>query len=65
VRRGKPPGWPLSYPDFWTTLAKVATPWYPGVRFDDVWLSDPRPGVAGISNWLSGKLKKKPGVGRS
>jgi predicted ATP-grasp superfamily ATP-dependent carboligase len=65
VRRGKPPGWPLPYPDFWTTLAKVAMPWYPGVRFDDVWLSDLRPGIAGISNWLSGKLKTKSGVGRS
>jgi predicted ATP-grasp superfamily ATP-dependent carboligase len=65
VRRGKPPGWPLPYPDFWTTLAKVAMPWYPGVRFDDVWLSDLRPGVAGVSNWLSGKIKKKSAVGRS
>jgi len=65
VRRGKPPGWPLPYPDFLTTLAKVAMPWYPGVRFDDIWLSDPRPGIAGISNWFSSKLKKKPAMSRS
>ncbi len=59
VRRGKPRGWPLPYPNFWTTLAKVAVPWYPGVRFDDIWLSDPRPGAAGIANWFSEKLKTR------
>ncbi|MCU1299609.1 MAG: hypothetical protein JWO91_3887 [Acidobacteriaceae bacterium] len=65
VRRGKPIGWPLPYPNLWTTVAKVAMPWYPGVRFDDVWLSDPRPGFAGISNWFSGKFNKRQGVSRS
>ena len=52
VRNGKPEDWPGKYPEFWSTLAKVAIPWYPGMRYDDVWLSDLRPGVEQIKNWF-------------
>ncbi len=52
VRSGRPENWPYQYPEFWSTLAKVAIPWYPGMRYDDVWLSDPRPGWAQLTNWF-------------
>ncbi len=52
VRKGKPANWPAEYPEFWSTLAKIAVPWYPGMRYDDVWLSDLRPGLAQIKNWF-------------
>lgn len=52
VRRGRPENWPGEYPEFWSTLAKVAVPWYPGMHYDDVWLSDPRPGLAQLKNWF-------------
>jgi predicted ATP-grasp superfamily ATP-dependent carboligase len=52
VRKGRPANWPVEYPEFWSTLAKVAVPWYPGMRYDDVWLSDLRPGLAQIKNWF-------------
>jgi predicted ATP-grasp superfamily ATP-dependent carboligase len=52
LRNGKPANWPGEYPDFWSTLAKVAIPWYPGMRYDDVWFSDLRPGVEQIRNWF-------------
>jgi hypothetical protein len=42
------------------TLVKMAVPWYPGVRYDDISLSDPRPGMAEISNWFRVRLKQKP-----
>jgi predicted ATP-grasp superfamily ATP-dependent carboligase len=58
VRKGKPPNWPGEYPGFWSTLAKVAMPWYPGMRYDDLWLSDPRPGAAQIMNWFRVRRKK-------
>ena len=52
VFAGKPPGWPRPYPSFLLTLLKVSVPWYPGMRYDDLWLSDPRPGVAGLAHWF-------------
>jgi predicted ATP-grasp superfamily ATP-dependent carboligase len=52
VRKGKPPGWPAEYPGFWSTLMKVAVPWYPGMHYDDLWLTDPRPALAQIQNWF-------------
>ena len=52
LRRGKPPDWPMKYPGFWGTLAKIAVPWTPGMRYDDVWLSDFRPGWAQLKNWF-------------
>lgn len=58
VWHGKPRNWPGEYPRFWSTLAKVAVPWYPGMRYDDLWLSDPRPGAAQIMNWFRVRRKK-------
>ncbi len=52
LRAGPPLGWPIAYPNFWTSLVTMAVPWLPGVCYDDVWLSDLRPGIAGISNWF-------------
>jgi predicted ATP-grasp superfamily ATP-dependent carboligase len=63
VRRGKPAQWPLPYPNFWKTLVKVAIPWYPGMRYDDISLSDPKPGLAGISKWLHRRIQKKRRAG--
>ena len=60
LRRGKPAEWPLPYPNFWLSLLKMAVPWYPGLRYDDISLSDPEPGWAGISQWFSARLSKKP-----
>jgi predicted ATP-grasp superfamily ATP-dependent carboligase len=68
VRAGKPANWPLSYPRFWSSLLRVAVPWYPGMHYDDLWLSDPRPGISGLANWFrvrkkSMQTKKNPGIG--
>ena len=52
VFAGKPTGWPMAYPNFLVTLLKVSVPWYPGMHYDDVWLSDPRPGLAGLVHWF-------------
>lgn len=52
LRAGKPANWPLPYPSFWSSLLKMAVPWYPGMHYDDLWLSDPRPGIAGLANWF-------------
>jgi predicted ATP-grasp superfamily ATP-dependent carboligase len=58
VRKGKPHDWPLEYPKFWSTLAKVAIPWYPGMHYDDLWLSDLRPVAAQVRNWFRVRRKK-------
>ena len=52
LRAGKPAHWPGKYPQFWTSLIKMAIPWYPAMHYDDVWLSDLRPGLAEIRNWF-------------
>ena len=57
VRRGKPQNWPGDYPDFWSTLVKVAIPWYPGMHYDDLWISDPRPALSQIRNWFQVRRK--------
>lgn len=59
LRHGPPPEWPVPYPSFAGSLLKMAMPWYPGVRYDDMSLSDPRPGMAEISNWFRVRLRKK------
>lgn len=61
LRRGTPPGWPVPYPPFWTSLMKIAVPWYPGLRYDDFASSDPRPGAAEIANWFGIRLRKRAG----
>ena len=55
---GTPAGWPLPYPGFFETLLKISVPWYPGMRYADVWLSDPAPGLAGLGRWLGGHLQR-------
>ena len=59
LRRGRPPEWPIPYPNFWASLAKMAVPWYPGVRYDDLAFADPRPGVAEVANWFRIRLQKR------
>jgi predicted ATP-grasp superfamily ATP-dependent carboligase len=54
--RGTPAGWPIPFPGFIRTLFKLAVPWYPGVRYDDVWFSDPRPGLEGLAQWFRNHL---------
>jgi len=58
VFRGTPAGWPIPYPSLWTTALKMSAPWYPGMRYDDLWFTDPRPGLAGIANWFKGHLAR-------
>jgi predicted ATP-grasp superfamily ATP-dependent carboligase len=61
LRTGRPLNWPGAYPNFWISLLTMAVPWAPGMCYDDVWLSDLRPGLAGIRNWFRSRLKKKSG----
>jgi predicted ATP-grasp superfamily ATP-dependent carboligase len=48
VFAGKPPGWPMPYPRFLASLARVCVPWYPGLHYADLSVSDPRPGIVGL-----------------
>jgi predicted ATP-grasp superfamily ATP-dependent carboligase len=59
LRAGKPENWSAAYPGFWKSVAQMAVPWRPGMHYDDLWLSDIRPGVAGIANWF--RAGKKSG----
>ncbi len=58
LRRGKPRQWPAPYPNFWMSLLKIAVPWYPGMRYDDLSLTDPWPGFAGLYKWFRDRIKK-------
>jgi hypothetical protein len=58
LREGKPPHWPLEYPKFWSSLLKIAIPWYPGMRYDEFSFSDWRPGVAAIGRWFRIRMKR-------
>jgi predicted ATP-grasp superfamily ATP-dependent carboligase len=58
IRAGKPANWPLPYPKFWSSLLRVAVPWYPGMHYDDLWLSDLKPGIAGLANWFRVRVGK-------
>lgn len=57
IRAGRPANWPGSYPKFWPTLLRMALPWRPGMCYDDLWFSDPRPGIAGLRNWFQVRAK--------
>jgi len=57
--RGKPQAWPTKYPNFWVSAAKLAIPWYPGMRYDDLSWDDPRPGIAGIKQWFRVRLGRR------
>jgi len=59
LRRGKPREWPLPYPNFWTSALRMAVPWYPGLRYDDLSLTDPQPGLAGVWQWFRTRLREK------
>ncbi len=59
LRRGKPPNWPAAYPNFWTSLAKIVVPWYPGVCYEELSLADPRPGWVALYHWFSSRLRRK------
>lgn len=58
LRHGKPANWPAEYPKFLPTLVKVSIPWYPGLRYEDLNLRDPRPGLAEMSHWIKLRLNK-------
>ena len=57
LRKGRPANWPGSYPSFWSSLVKIAVPWYPKMHYDDLWLSDPHPWIAETRNWFRSRLK--------
>jgi predicted ATP-grasp superfamily ATP-dependent carboligase len=59
LRAGPPVNWPIPYPNFWSGVANMAVLWRPGMCYDDLWFSDPRPGTAGISNWFWSRMKKR------
>jgi len=59
LRAGRPPQWPEAYPSFWTSLITMAVPWLPGMCYDDLWLSDLRPGIGGIRQWFQSRSKSK------
>ena len=65
LRAGKPKNWRVPYPSFWKSLAQMSLPWRPGMHYDDVWLSDPRPGIAGIANWFAVRMKSRSGSRRT
>jgi predicted ATP-grasp superfamily ATP-dependent carboligase len=58
LRARKPANWPGEYPSLWGSLARMAVPWYPGLHYDDLWLSDPHPGVAEIKHWFRSRMKR-------
>ena len=56
IRAGRPQNWPGRYPDFWPSFLQMALPWRPGMCYDDLWISDPRPGLAGIRNFFRSRF---------
>lgn len=57
IRAGRPANWPASYPKFWPTLLRMSLPWRPGMCYDDLWISDLRPGIAALRNWFQVRAK--------
>lgn len=57
IRAGRPKNWTGNYPNFWATLLRMALPWRPGMCYDDLWLSDLRPAIAGLRNWFQSRAK--------
>jgi predicted ATP-grasp superfamily ATP-dependent carboligase len=57
IRAGRPRNWSGTYPQFWPTLMQMALPWRPGMCYDDLWISDPRPAIAGLRNWFQLRAK--------
>jgi glycine/D-amino acid oxidase-like deaminating enzyme len=57
IRAGRPANWPATYPKFWPTLLWMSLPWRPGMCYDDLWISDLRPGIAALRNWFQVRAK--------
>ena len=59
VLRGRPPGWSGPYPGRWRSLVDFVKPGGKDLHFDDLWLRDPAPFVAGL---VGGALRKMPAL---
>jgi len=57
IRAGRPANWPATYPKFWPTVLRMSLPWRPGMCYDDLWISDLRPGIAALRNWFQVRVK--------
>jgi predicted ATP-grasp superfamily ATP-dependent carboligase len=57
IRAGRPADWSATYPKFWPTLLRMSLPWRPGMCYDDLWISDLRPGIAALRNWFQVRAK--------
>jgi hypothetical protein len=57
IRAGRPANWPATYPKFWPTLLRMSLPWRSGMCYDDLWISDLRPGIAALRNWFQVRAK--------
>jgi predicted ATP-grasp superfamily ATP-dependent carboligase len=44
---------PPDHPGRWRTLLRFLLPWYPGLHYEVLWLSDPRPWVHETRNWFA------------
>ena len=55
---GTPAGWPIPYPGFLRTLLTISVPWYPRMRYADLWLHDPVPGWVGLEGWFRGHFPR-------
>ena len=49
--------WPVPYPNFYSSALKVAIPWYPGLHYEDLWFTDPWPGLLELRAWVLSHLK--------
>jgi predicted ATP-grasp superfamily ATP-dependent carboligase len=54
---GKPDGWPVEYPSFLSELLRTCILWYPGVRYDDLSWTDPKPGLTGLARWFGAHMQ--------
>jgi predicted ATP-grasp superfamily ATP-dependent carboligase len=57
VLHGRPAGWSGPYPGRWRSLVDFVRPGGKDLHYDDLWLRDPAPFVAGL---LGGALRKMP-----
>ena len=57
VLRGRPPGWSGAYPTRWRSLVDFVKPGGRDLHYDDLWLRDPAPFVAGL---VGGLLRTMP-----
>jgi predicted ATP-grasp superfamily ATP-dependent carboligase len=57
LRAGKPENWSEPYSSFWKSAAQMALPWQPGMHYDELSMSDLRPGVASIAHWFRTRMR--------